>query len=247
MSAAKDRVTLFIPCLVDAAAPSVAEATASVLERIGCRLDCPADQTCCGQPAFNAGHRKAARTAAKRFVEIFEGADTIVCPSGSCVAMVRHGYPQLFAGDPRWRMRAEALAAKTFELSQFLVDVAGVTDVGARCRGTFTYHDSCHLMRSLGVSEQPRRLIGRVRGARLVEMFNSDRCCGFGGAFSVHYPEISTAMVDDKVDNILATGADAVVGCDMGCLMNIEGRLSRRGASVRVLHLAELLNGAAAG
>ena len=236
-------VTLFVQCLVDACFPGVAEAMVAVLRRLGLAVDYLPEQTCCGQPAFNAGHRRAARQAARHFMTCFERAGVIVCPSGSCASMVRHHYPDLFRDEPAWRRRAERLARRTFEFSEFLVDVLGVTDVGAAGRGRITYHDSCHLLRGLGVHAQPRRLIAAVNGVEFVEMDGSDRCCGFGGAFSVKYPDISTAMVDEKIDRIVATGAEAVVGCDMGCLMNIDGRLRRRGIGVQVLHLAQLLNG----
>jgi len=239
----RKHVKLFIQCIVDTLFPEVAHAMVRVLDRLGFDITCPTDQTCCGQPAFNAGYRGEARGAARRFIEIFESAETIVCPSGSCVSMVRHHYPELFKNDPVWRKRAEALAARTYEFSEFLVDVQGITDTGSGFRGNVTYHDSCHLLRSLGIREQPRRLIRAVAGAQLTEMKASDRCCGFGGSFAVKYPAISTAMVDEKVDHILETGAEAVVGCDMGCLMNIKGRLSRRNAGVKVMHIAELLAG----
>jgi L-lactate dehydrogenase complex protein LldE len=240
------KVTLFVPCLVDGFYPAVAASMAAVLQRLGLELDFPAGQTCCGQPAFNAGHRRAARKAAHHFINCFEDAAVIVGPSGSCVSMVRHHYPDLFRDEPGWRRRAECLARRTFEFSEFLVDVLGVADVGARGRGTITYHDSCHLLRALGVGAQPRRLIAAVDGIDFVEMPGADLCCGFGGSFAVKYPDISTAMVDNKIDRILATGADTVVGADMGCLMNIDGRLRRRGLDLRVLHLAQLLDGALA-
>lgn len=237
------RATLFIQCLVDGIYPEVGEAMAAVLQRLGVSLDCPTSQTCCGQPAFNSGYRDQALTAARRFIEIFEHAAVIVCPSGSCVSMVRHHYPMLFpVGDP-WRGRAEAVARKTFEFTEYLVDVLGITDVGAVARGRVTYHDSCHLLRTLGVKDQPRQLLAAVKGISFVEMTGSDRCCGFGGAFSVKYGDISTAMVDEKIANIIATGADIVTGCDMGCLMNIQGRLRRRGLPVEVRHIAQILNG----
>lgn len=236
-------VSLFIQCLVDTIYPRVGWAMAEVLERVGCRLSCPTDHTCCGQPAFNAGYRHEARRAARRFIRIFEDAETIVCPSGSCVAMVRHHYPLLFEKEDRWYRRAQSVARRTFEFSEFLVDRLGITDTAAVYEGRVTYHDSCHLARTLGIRAQPRELIRRVAGAQLVEMTAPDRCCGFGGTFSLHYPAISTAMVDEKVQNILATGADAVVGCDMGCLMNIQGRLDRIGSSVTTMHIAELLAG----
>ena len=207
--------TLFIQCIVDGIYPEVGHAMAKVLRGLGVSMDCPPDQTCCGQPAFNAGYRNEARTAARRFIEIFETAPVIVCPSGSCVSMVRHHYAALFEQEPRWRQRAQKVAAKTYEFTEYLVDVLDVSDTGARFDGRITYHDSCHLLRNLKIREQPRRLIRNVRGAEFVEMAASDMCCGFGGSFAVKYPEISTAMVDEKVQNILDTGADAVVGCDM--------------------------------
>jgi L-lactate dehydrogenase complex protein LldE len=235
------RVTLFIQCLVDTTWPHVGEAMVRVLEGLGLDLDCPADQTCCGQPAFNSGYRREARAAARRFIEIFEGAGPIVSPSGSCVHMVRHHYPELFEDEPRWRERAERIAARTYEFTEFLVDVQKVEDVGASYRGRVTYHDSCHLLRGIRVREQPRRLLRKVAGLTLVEMKNSDYCCGFGGAFAVKYPDISAAMVNDKVDHIVNSGADAVVGCDTGCLLNIAGAVSRRGLTIKTMHMAEIL------
>jgi L-lactate dehydrogenase complex protein LldE len=234
-------VTLFIQCLIDGIYPEVAEAVVTVLRRLGVTLDYPVDQTCCGQPAFNSGFWNEARVAAKRFIEIFEGAETIVCPSGSCVTMVRHHYPELFRDEPRWQARAEAVAGKTFEFTEYLVDVLGVDDLGAQFSGKVTYHDSCHLLRHLRIARQPRQLLSKVRGLEMVEMKDSDYCCGFGGAFSVKYPEISTALVDDKVQHILDSGADTVTGCDMGCLMNIQGRLHRKALPIKAIHIAQIL------
>ena len=174
---------------------------------------------------------------------MFADAEQIVCPSGSCVNMVRHHYATLFQKDTRWLQRAQNLAGRIYEFSEYLVDVLGVEDLGARYFGKVTYHDSCHLLRGIGIQEQPRKLITNVLGTELVEMHNSDYCCGFGGAFSVKYPDISNAMVGDKVKNIIDTGADTVVGCDMGCLMNIQGKLSRMGSDIKVMHLAQLLAG----
>jgi L-lactate dehydrogenase complex protein LldE len=235
------RVTLFVQCIVDGIYPEVAEAMVRIFDHLGIDVEYPQDQTCCGQPAFNSGYRKAARKAATHFIEVFERAPFIVCPSGSCVAMVRHHYAELFADDPAWRTRAEDVGRRTYELSEFLVDVLGVTDLGANYNGRVTYHDSCHLLRTLGVKSQPRALLARIRGLEFVEMADSDRCCGFGGTFSVKYPEVSTAMVAEKVANILSTGADIVVGCDMACLMNIQGYLSRHNYSVQVKHISQLL------
>lgn len=235
-------VTLFIQCLVDGIYPQVGEAVVGIFRKLGVNLTCPTRQTCCGQPAFNSGYQGEARVAAKRFIEIFESAEAIVCPSGSCVTMVRHHYPQLFADDAAWLQRAQDVAAKTFELTEYLVDILGVVDdLGAHYTGVITYHDSCHLLRNLRVKEQPRSLLRKISGAEFVEMNDSDRCCGFGGSFSFKYADISAAMAEDKVHNIIASGADTVVGCDMGCLMNIQGMLSRQESSIRVMHIAELL------
>jgi L-lactate dehydrogenase complex protein LldE len=179
--------------------------------------------------------------AAERFIHIFETADVVVCPSGSCVTMVRHYYPQLFKDDAAWRSRAELVAAKTFELTEYLVDVLGEEDLGAHYDGKITYHDSCHLLRCLHIREQPRKLLRKVSGAEFIEMYDSDRCCGFGGLFAVKYANISTAMVTDKVNHIINSGADIAVGCDMGCLMNIQGMLSRKGFPVKTMHIAQIL------
>ncbi len=241
MSKTFPKITLFVQCLVNGLNPEIGEAMVKIFRKLDLRVDCPLDQTCCGQPAFNSGHRKAARAAAERFIRIFESAEAIVCPSGSCVHMVRRYYPDLFDDSPTWRDRAEAVGAKTFELTQFLVDVLEVEDLGARFDGRLTVHDSCQALRGLGIREQPRRLIAHVAGTELAEMRDPDRCCGFGGSFAVKYPEISTAMVDDKIRNITATGADAVTGVDLSCLTNIRGRLNRLKSPIKVLHIAELL------
>ncbi len=236
-------VTVFVQCLVDAVYPEVAESMVRVLERIGLNVVCPVEQTCCGQSAFNTGYRRDAAAAARHFVEVFENAEAVVCPSGSCVDMVRHHYRDLFDDDPHWRARAERIGRRTFEFTEFLVDELGILDLESRFDGRVTYHDSCHLLRGLGVKEQPRRLLARVRGLTLVEMKHSDRCCGFGGTFAVKYPDISAAMAEQKVQNILESGADTVTGCDTGCLMNIEGIVHRRGLPLRVLHIAQILAG----
>jgi L-lactate dehydrogenase complex protein LldE len=240
-------VSLFIQCLVDTMFPETGEAMITVFDKLGISYDYPAGQTCCGQPAFNSGYTRDAAAPAKHFIDLFEEAEVIVCPSGSCVHMVRHHYPELFAEDPAMRSRALAVGAKTFEFTQYLVDELAIVDVGGEFSGTVTYHDSCHLSRGLGIALQPRTLLKNVRGLQLIEMKDSDTCCGFGGTFSVNYPEISTAMTDEKIDNILLTKADAVTGCDISCLMNIRGRLSRRGETVQVLHIAEILAGSKGG
>jgi L-lactate dehydrogenase complex protein LldE len=237
------RVTLFIQCIVDSCFPEVGEAMVKVLERQGLTLDYPPEQTCCGQPAFNAGYRDEAARLALHYLDVFEHAEVIVCPSGSCVNMVRHHYMELFAKDPRQLERAKKVAAKTFEFTEFLVDALGVTDVGATWNGEVTYHDSCHLLRGLGVKDQPRALLSKVRGLTLVEMTRSDECCGFGGTFSAKYPEISEALLETKLANIQATGTGAVVGCDMGCLMHMQGMIRRRELPISVRHIAEILAG----
>jgi len=243
MSDTNKTVTLFIQCLVDGIYPEAGEAMVRIFRKLGIALFCPTTQTCCGQPAFNAGYRWEAGVAAKRFINIFEASEVIVCPSGSCVTMVRHHYPQLFDDDDPWLQRAKQVAAKTYELTEYLVDVLGVEDLGARYDGKITYHDSCHLLRNLRIQSQPRKLLSKVSGAEFIEMHDADRCCGFGGSFAVKYADISSAMVTDKVNNIIASGADTVIGCDMGCLMNIQGMLNRRGSRIKTMHIAQILAG----
>lgn len=236
------KVSLFVQCLVDSMFPEVGDAMVEVFNRLGVPMEYPEKQTCCGQPAFNSGYTREAKVAAQRFIDIFTDSEKIVCPSGSCVHMVRHHYPQLFADAPlETRMRVKEIGNRCYEFSEYLTDVLGVVNIGAEFPGRVTYHDSCHLMRGLGIREQPRKLLYNVAGLEFIEMNDSDICCGFGGTFSVNYPEISTALVDEKIDNILASGADYVVGCDVSCLMNIKGRLSRRKESVEVKHIAEIL------
>jgi L-lactate dehydrogenase complex protein LldE len=217
-------------------------ATVQVLRRAGCEVTFDDQQTCCGQPAFNTGYRKEAGKFAKRFVEVFENsdADAIVSPSGSCTAMVRH-FHELFPGEHDWRDRAKSVAVKTHELGSFLVNVLGVDDVGAFSSGRVTWHDACHGLRDLGIHDEPRRLLSKVKGLEFVEMENADVCCGFGGTFSVKYPEISTGILDNKIEMIDKSGADTVVACDASCLMQIGGRLSRIGSEVKTKHLAEIL------
>lgn len=235
------RVSLFVTCLVDQLWPSVGVASVHVLRRVGCSVEFEERQTCCGQPAFNTGYRAQARALAERFIETFEssGADAIVSPSGSCTAMVHH-YEELF-DDAAWRARARAVADRTHELSAFLVGRLGVDDVGASFAGRLAWHDACHGLRDLGIRSEPRRLLRHVRGAELVELPNAETCCGFGGTFAVKYPELSVAILDQKLEAIEQAGVDAVVSGDASCLMHIEGRLSRLGSSVRAIHLAEVL------
>ncbi len=237
------KVTLFIQCIIDGIFPEVGFAVVRIFEKLGIDVECPAEQTCCGQPAYNSGYRKESKDAAKHFMNVFGDAETIVCPSGSCVNMVRNHYPELFRDDVKLLENVKEIGIRTFELTEYLVDVLGVEDLGSRFDGRITYHDSCHLMRGIGVQEQPRKLIRKIRGAEFVEMNDSDKCCGFGGAFSVKYPEISTAILEDKIKNIIDSKAEVVTGCDMGCLMNIQGILSRKRLKIKTLHIAQLLAG----
>ena len=236
------RVSLFVTCLVDQLWPSIGVSAVEVLRRAGCEVVFDERQTCCGQPAFNTGYRSEARTLARRFIEIFEdaGADAVVSPSGSCTAMVHH-FRDLFAGDEEWRARAEGLAARTHEFGSFLVNVLKVEDVGASFSGRVGWHDACHGLRDLNIRDEPRLLIRNVRGVEFVELANADACCGFGGTFSVKYPEISVAILDNKIDAIEKAGVRAIVSSDASCLMQIGGRLSRNGSAVKPMHLAELL------
>jgi L-lactate dehydrogenase complex protein LldE len=237
------KVSLFVTCLVDQLWTSVGTSSVEVLRRVGCEVEFDQRQTCCAQPAYNTGYLKEARHVAQRFISIFEEskADAIVLPSGSCTAMVHH-FPQLFAHDPEWLPRARAVAAKTHELSSFLIRVLKVEDVGAKWEGRLTWHDACHGLRDLNIKSEPRTLIRNVRGAEFVDLENADACCGFGGMFSVKYPEISLAILDQKIDAIERAGVDAVVSGDASCLMQIGGRLSRKGSKVQTMHLAELLS-----
>jgi L-lactate dehydrogenase complex protein LldE len=235
-------VQLFVTCIIDTLYPEVGEAVVKVLQRAGVTVEFPAGQTCCGQPAFNAGMRAQARPIAIHTIQVFERTDgPVVVPSGSCAAMIRHGYPELFEDDEEWLPRARALAARTFELTEFLVDQLGVTDLGARFPGKLAYHSSCHLLRDLRIDTQPRALLAEVREAELVELPYSTECCGFGGVFSVEHPEISTAMLERKIANIEASGAPLVVSCDGGCITNINGGLHRRGNKQRAIYIAEIL------
>ncbi len=234
------RASLMVTCLGDALFPRVGVATVRVLEALGVRVDFPAGQTCCGQPAFNAGYQESARRSARAFLHAFAGSEHVVSISGSCAAMVREQYPRLFAGQPE-EADAQALAARTYEFSEFLTDVLHVEELPVRRPGTVTLHHSCHTRRLLGVVEQPERLLGMVDGLTYVPLPRAQDSCGFGGTFSIKMPAISAAMVDEKVDHVIATGAGTLTGLDMSCLMNIDGRLRRRGETVQVKHLAELL------
>ncbi len=240
---ATPRVGLFVTCLVDLFRPSVGFAAVKLLEDAGCAVEVPALQTCCGQPAYNSGDREDAKAIARQVIAAFAGFDYVVVPSGSCGGMIKTHYPALFADEPSIAEAASDLAARSFELVSFLADVLHITRVEANYPGVVTYHDACSGLRELGVKAQPRLLLGSVTGLALKEMTTPEICCGFGGTFCVKYPEISDKMVSDKVADIAATGADTLLCGDMGCLLNMAGKLARLGKAVRVRHVAEVLAG----
>jgi L-lactate dehydrogenase complex protein LldE len=242
-NSAPPRVALLVTCLVDLFRPRVGFAAVALLEAAGCTVEVPRAQTCCGQPAYNSGDRNDAKRIARQVIAAFAGYDYVVAPSGSCAGMLRAHYPELFTDDPAKRAEAEALAARTWELVSFLVDVRGMSEVAARWDKSATYHDACSGLRELGVKEQPRRLLASVEGLLLRELADADVCCGFGGTFCVKYPEISDKMVADKAADIAATGAAAVLAGDLGCLLNIAGKLWRLGIPVEARHVAEVLAG----
>ena len=235
------RVALCATCLVDQFYPEVGEATVRVLRHLGVDVAFPEAQTCCGQIGFNGGFRNEAADIARHFVETFESYDHIVAPSGSCTSMIKNYYRELFDDDPDMLERAIAVGEKTHELTDFIVNVLGVTEVGGVSHGLVTYHDACHLLRELGISEEPRTLIQNTRGIEFHELPKSDGCCGFGGLFSVKFPEISTAILNEKLGNIAETGASTLIANDCGCLMHMRGALHRQGSNVRPKHIAELL------
>ncbi|MBL6458546.1 (Fe-S)-binding protein [Belnapia sp. T6] len=239
----RPRVALFVTCLVDLYRPTVGFSAIALLEEAGCQVEVPRTQTCCGQPAYNTGDRQTAKDLARAVIDEFLPYDHVVVPSGSCGGMIGHHYPALFDDDPEYRGKAEALGAKTHELVSFLVDVRGMESVAARHRGVVTYHDSCSGLRELGVKAQPRKLLSSMPGVVVKEMPDAEICCGFGGTFCVKYPDISTRMVADKVKSIASTGADTVLAGDLGCLLNMAGRLKREGVPVKVRHVAEVLAG----
>jgi L-lactate dehydrogenase complex protein LldE len=245
------RAQLFITCLTDTFRPQTGEAMVRILRRLGVTVDFPSAQTCCGQPAFNAGLRGEARPLAEHMIRVFEepasslktseASADVVTPSGSCAHMFRHNYPELFADDPAWLARARDLAARTYEFTEYLVDVLGVTDVGAHWDGPLTYHPSCHLLRGLGIDRQPRTLLAKVRGAELVELPEAESCCGFGGIFSVAHPELSAEFLKRKTTGLEQSGAPTLVVADTGCIMHIVGGLHRMKKSQNVVHIAEVL------
>ena len=238
------RVALFVSCLVDLFRPAVGFAAVKLLEQARCVVEVPRGQTCCGQPAYNQGDRADAIGLARQTIDALDGYDYVVVPSGSCAGMLKHHYPELFPEDSPDAERARELAGRTYELVSFLTDVRDVIGVDAELPARVTYHDACAGLRELGIKQQPRLLLQSVRGLELVELSGAEVCCGFGGTFCVKYPAISTKMVDDKAADIVATGADVVLAGDLGCLMNIAGRLSRLGATIEVRHVAEVLAGA---
>ena len=244
-------VQLFATCLVDTFYPETAEAIVSILQRLGVTVDFPTTQTCCGQPQFNAGLRADARQMAEHMIEVFENLPgDILSPSGSCAHMIRHNYTELFAKEPEWLARAQALAKRTFEFTEYLVDVLGVTDpstssgrrLDAHWDGTLTYHPSCHLSRGLGIDRQPRALLAQVQGATIVELPEESDCCGFGGIFSVAHPELSAEFLKRKISNLEKSQSPTLVVADMGCIMHIAGGLHRQKKPQRVVHIAEVLN-----
>ncbi|MEK4230876.1 (Fe-S)-binding protein [Solibacillus sp. FSL H8-0538] len=235
------KVTLFATCLVDMFQGNVGKATVELLERLGCEIDFPTSQVCCGQPSYNSGYVEESKSTMKNMITAFEKAEYVVTPSGSCAYMFKE-YPHIFKGDNVWETRAQSLADKTYELTEFIVDVLKVEDVGARLDGKATYHTSCHMTRLLGVKEAPMILLKNVKGLEYVELPGKERCCGFGGTFSVKMGNISGQMVDEKVCNVEETEADILIGADAGCLINIGGRIGRKDKSIKVMHIAEVLN-----
>jgi L-lactate dehydrogenase complex protein LldE len=242
-----EKASLFIPCIVDLFLPEIGEASVRVLRRLGVDLLYHDTQTCCGQPAMNAGYRDQAKRAAKHFIDVFGDDDVIVSPSGSCVCMVKHHYPQLLRDEPVWLRRAEEVSERIYELSQYIVDILGIEEVGASFRGKVAYHESCHILRGLGVSDQPKRLIQRADGVEFVPLPLADMCCGFGGEFAEIYAYISEEMVREKVASYLESKADLLVLCEPGCLLNIGGYLSRNHPEKKALHIASFLAGGGEG
>lgn len=239
------QVALFVTCLVDLMRPRVGFAALQLLENAGCQVDVPMQQTCCGQPAYNNGDFEHARTIARNVIEAFEAYEHVVAPSGSCAGMLRHHYVRLFEHQPEWQARARSLAQRSHELTQFLTDVAGVRELAVEFPHAVTYHDSCSCLREMNVERQPRSLMQMVSGLRLSELPQREECCGFGGTFCVKYPDISTHMVDRKLKAVRDSGADVLLAADLGCLLQIAGRLARSGSPVRAYHVAEVLAGMA--
>jgi L-lactate dehydrogenase complex protein LldE len=237
------QVQLFITCLVDSFHPQTGEAIVDIFHRLGISVDFPQDQTCCGQPAFNAGLRDEARPLAEHTIRVFESTTgDIIMPSGSCAHMLKHNYLELFADDPNWLPRAQALSGRVYEFTEYLVDKLGVTNLGARWDGLLTYHPSCHLLRGMNIDRQPRALLANVRGAQVVDLPNAEECCGFGGVFSMEHPELSAEWLKRKIGNLETSQSPTLVVAETGCLMHIAGGLHRQKKSQRVVHIAEVLN-----
>jgi L-lactate dehydrogenase complex protein LldE len=234
---------LFVTCIIDTLYPETGEAVVRVLQRCGATVEFPRDQTCCGQPAFNAGMRPQARQMAENTIRILENSPgDIVIPSGSCTGMIRQGYQELFADDPDWLERSQAVAKRTYEFTQYLVDVIGVENLDAKFPHKISYHASCHLLRDLEIDEQPQRLLEKVKEAELIPLPKREECCGFGGLFSIEHPEISKAMLDRKIDNLITSGASILVSCDAGCVAHISGGLQRKKISLQAVHIADILD-----
>jgi L-lactate dehydrogenase complex protein LldE len=242
-TASRPRAGLFVTCLVDLMRPSIGFAAVKLIEQSGCSVEVPKAQTCCGQPAYNSGDKTTAAALARQTIAAFEGFDYVVAPSGSCAGMLKAHYPRLLADDPAWAPRAKAFAASVHELISFLVDVRGMTGVTAALDARATYHDSCSGLRELGVKAQPRKLLASVKGLKLVEMEDSEVCCGFGGTFSIKYSDVSNAMVQKKTDHVAASKPDLLLAGDLGCLMNMAGKIKRQGGTIAVRHVAEVLAG----
>ncbi len=237
------RVGLFVTCLVDLFRPSVGFAAVKLLEDAGCTIEVPTGVTCCGQPTYNSGDRSDTKAIARQVIEAYDGFDYVVAPSGSCGSMLKHHYPSLFADDPKLSAKATRFADKVHELISFLVDVRGVEAVDAQFPATVTYHDSCSGLRECGIKSQPRKLLETVKDLTLVEMSDAEVCCGFGGTFSIKYPDVSNAIVESKTRNVADTGAACLLAGDVGCLMNMAGKITRDGRPVEVRHVAEVLAG----
>ncbi|MDA8441380.1 MAG: (Fe-S)-binding protein [Peptococcaceae bacterium] len=235
------KASFFVTCIADNFFPEVGECVIKLLNGQGIKLDFPPEQTCCGQPAFNSGYWDEARDVAKGMIEAFAASDYVISPSGSCVAMFKIDYPLLFQGDAQWEVKVKQLGEKTFEVTQFLVNVLHLENLGARYPAKVTYHPSCHATRLLGIKDEPLKLLRQVQDLELVELPNASDCCGFGGTFAVKMAAVSEEMVEEKVQNILRSGADVVTGVDLGCLMNIGGRLQHQGHAVRAVHITQLL------
>jgi len=236
------KASLFITCLADHLFPDLGDSVVNVLTRLGVDIDFPLGQTCCGQPSFNSGYKKETIEVAKHMISVFENSEYVVLPSGSCSGMIHHYYPYLFEGDAKWASKAENLISRTYEFSQFIVNVLKVEDVGAKLEKRATYHPSCHMSRILGVKDEPLRLLKKVKNLKLIDLPYANDCCGFGGTFSVKMGDISAAMVNEKARHVVSTEADVLIGSDMGCLMNIGGCLNHQVKDIPIMHLAQVLD-----